>query len=227
MPEIQAQIDSLRLAFSADINHPFDLKPTFPYGSPSETYHPSPPLDSHYNPRLNYCAGGLQNRVGYTANPMTPISGSVEDSKSNNSAIHQLGIIPSHSSSCLSIDVPLVDENSWDPTRIINQWNMAFSIGPSSINTSSPLMGMHNNSTQGIQNSLGGQYPVQYGQPAKIPSVAPTQSISHPQFSGQQIVFTARDWQQSVASVFDPTGLKRQWNYAIDLETEHNPKRQR
>lgn len=120
MPEIQAQIDSLRLAFSADINRPFDLKSTFPYGSPSEPYHPSPPLDSHYAPQLNNVSGGVPNRVGYTAYPITPpVSTSTEDSKSDSSQLQSLGMIPSQTIQGHSIDVPLVDENSWDPTRII------------------------------------------------------------------------------------------------------------
>lgn len=119
MPEIQAQIDSLRLAFSADIRRPFDLKPTFPYGSPSEPYHPSPPLDTHYAPQLNNVSG-VTNRVGYTTYPITPpISTGTEDTKSDSSQLQSLGMIPSHTIPGHSIDVPLVDESSWDPTRII------------------------------------------------------------------------------------------------------------
>ncbi|KAK1141924.1 hypothetical protein N8T08_008335 [Aspergillus melleus] len=203
MPEIQAQIDSLRLAFSADIHRPFDLKSTFPYGSPSEPYHPSPPLDAHYPPQLNNVSGGVSNR-------------------SDSSQLQSLGMIPSHTIPGHSMDVPLVDENSWDPTRIINQWDMAFSMGSSSVNTNSPPM-----PSQRVPSTLAGQYPVQYGQPAKIPSIPQAQALSQPHFSGQPIVFTARDWQQSVASVFDPNGLKRRWNYSVDLGSEHSSKRQR
>lgn len=44
MPEMQRQIDSMREAFSADLRKPFELKPSFPYGSPSPTTsHASPP----------------------------------------------------------------------------------------------------------------------------------------------------------------------------------------
>ncbi|KIW04048.1 hypothetical protein, variant [Verruconis gallopava] len=35
LPEVQAQVNSLREAFSADTSKPFDLKPSFPFGSPS------------------------------------------------------------------------------------------------------------------------------------------------------------------------------------------------
>lgn len=119
MPELQAQIDSLRFAFSADVNRPFDLKPTFPYGSPSEPYHPSPPIDSHYASQISQVPG-VQSRVGYAAYPVTPpISAGTEDSKSDSSQLQPLGLIPSQSISTHGMNAPLVDENSWDPTRII------------------------------------------------------------------------------------------------------------
>jgi hypothetical protein len=85
-----------------------------------------------------------------------------------------------------------------------------------------------NHPIQGVQASLGGQYPpVQYGPPTKVTPATPPQAISQPQFSGQQVVFTARDWQHSVASVYDPNGLKRRWNYSVDMGTEHTQKRAR
>ncbi|KAJ9615056.1 hypothetical protein H2200_001130 [Cladophialophora chaetospira] len=42
MPETEAQINALRAAFSADVNKPFDLKESFPHGTPSEHSRPSP-----------------------------------------------------------------------------------------------------------------------------------------------------------------------------------------
>lgn len=83
-----------------------------------------------------------------------------------------------------------------------------------------------NNPTHGVQTPVTNQYPIQYGTPAKTTPVAPSHPMSQSHLGGQ-IVFTARDWQQSVASVYDPNGLKRRWNYSIDLEAEHHPKRQR
>jgi hypothetical protein len=54
MPEMQTQIDALREAFSADTSRPFELKRSFPFGSPSSlqasyALQPSPPLDSVLN----------------------------------------------------------------------------------------------------------------------------------------------------------------------------------
>ncbi len=42
MPETEAQINSLRAAFSADVTKPFELKESFPLGSPSDQSRPSP-----------------------------------------------------------------------------------------------------------------------------------------------------------------------------------------
>lgn len=121
MPEIQAQIDSLRLAFSADTNRPFELKPSFPYGSPSEPYQPSPPMDAQYHPHLGHLSNNVQSRVGFNAHPITPpISVGTEDSKSDTSSqLQSLGMIPHPPPTTHPLDAPLVDENSWDPTRII------------------------------------------------------------------------------------------------------------
>lgn len=120
MPEIQAQIDSLRLAFSADINRPFELKPSFPYGSPSDSYQPSPPMDSQYQPQYHSVPAPTRNRLGYGAHPITPpISAGTEDSKPDSPHLQSLGMIADSQTSNPPLGVPLVDENSWDPTRII------------------------------------------------------------------------------------------------------------
>lgn len=55
------------------------------------------------------------------------------------------------------------------------------------------------------------------------PSDNPMQTMSQQAYPTQPIM-TARDWQQSVASVYDPHGLKRRWNYSVDL---NNAKRAR
>lgn len=221
MPEIQAQIDSLRLAFSANINRPFELKPTFPYGSPSEPYQPSPTLETHYHPQPSQISN-LQERAGFHPYPITPpISADTENSKAGTPQLQPANILATHP---VHTEAPLVDENNWDPTRIINQWDMAFSFSPA-VNTNSPPMPMPGTS-QGVQPTLVDQYALQYQQPAKIAATQP-QSVPQPQINGQQVVFTARDWQQSVASVYDPHGLKRRWNYSVDLGMDNNAKRQR
>ncbi|EKV04961.1 hypothetical protein PDIP_85540 [Penicillium digitatum Pd1] len=223
MPEIQAQIDSLRLAFSADMHRPFELKPSFPYGSPSEPYHPSPPMDAHYHPHLNQ----LHSRVRYNPLPVTPpISNGAEDSKSDTSSqIQSLGMVAHQPSTTHPLDAPSVDETHWDPTRIITQWDMAFSVNPATVSANSPPMPI-DNSVPSLQNVMNPQYPM-YETPNKVPSTTSTQSLSPPQFQAPPVVFSARDWQQSVASVYDPQGLKRRWNYPVDVNPDNMSKRQR
>lgn len=120
MPEMQAQIDALRLAFSADVSRPFELKPTFPYGSPSEPHQSTPPLDTQYQPRFPQVPGAAQSQLGYSMHPITPpLSTGAEDSKPDPSQLQAFGMVPAQPISSQPMDVPLVDENSWDPTRII------------------------------------------------------------------------------------------------------------
>lgn len=75
-----------------------------------------------------------------------------------------------------------------------------------------------------MSNMVNSQYQVPYD--SKV-NVSQSQSVSPPQFQAPPVVFTARDWQQSVASVYDPQGLKRRWNYSVDLGAENMVKRQR
>lgn len=67
------------------------------------------------------------------------------------------------------------------------------------------------------------QYPMQYTPPSnKVVSMDhPMQAIPQASYDSQPIM-TARDWQQSVASVYDPHGIKRRWNYSVDLANQNN-----
>jgi hypothetical protein len=241
LPELQAQIDSLRIAFSANINRPFELKSSFPYGSPSESYSSSPPPnDTQYNHhRFTQIPTSTQSQIAYTTHPITPPSLSNEDSKSESP--QTLGVMPPNPPVSHPLGVPLVDENSWDPTRIIkyegtvlgthhpfanvfnSQWDMAFSAAPSSSSANSPPVAF-NNATQGIIHPS--QYPLQYASTGKMASIDVTQPMAQPTFSPQPTFITAREWQQSVASVYDPHGFKRRWNYSVDMGGDTS-KRQR
>jgi hypothetical protein len=225
LPELQAQIDSLRIAFSANINRPFELKPSFPYGSPSESYSSSsPPNDTQYSHhRFTQIPTSTQSQIAYTTHPITPPSLSNEDSKSESPHLQTLGVMPPNPPVSHPLGVPLVDENSWDPTRIINQWDMAFSAAPPSSSANSPPVAF-NNATQGILNPS--QYPLQYASTGKMASIDVTQPMAQPTFSPQPTFITAREWQQSVASVYDPHGFKRRWNYSVDMAGDTS-KRQR
>lgn len=76
MPEMQTQIDALREAFSADTSRPFELRSTFPYGSPGGTLGPSPPVDVKYQSLSRQTS----HEMPYHAQPMTPpVSAGLED----------------------------------------------------------------------------------------------------------------------------------------------------
>jgi len=75
MPEMQTQIDALREAFSADTSRPFELKASFPFGSPSSSgLQPSPPLDHAHPPPMlvPHEAHGQVQQTPYHAQPITP-----------------------------------------------------------------------------------------------------------------------------------------------------------
>ena len=52
MSETEAQINGLRQAFSADTSKPFELKSSFPLGTPSEGFQPSPPSATQSQPQI-------------------------------------------------------------------------------------------------------------------------------------------------------------------------------
>ena len=114
LPEIEPQIESLRQAFSADTSRPFELRASFPYGSPSEQYNSSPPpaIESQYN----QYGQPSPHRIGYHSHSATPPTGA-DDSKSDTSQPTTMSMLQSHMANP-QLGVPLVDQESWDPTRI-------------------------------------------------------------------------------------------------------------
>lgn len=122
LPEMQSHIDSLRVAFSADISKPFELKPTFPYGSPSESYQPSPPLEMQYHlaPYNRHPSQEHQSHLAYATQPITPPISAGHGDPRNSPDISSLGLMPtSHTQAPPTMNnPPMVDGGSWNPTRI-------------------------------------------------------------------------------------------------------------
>jgi len=251
MPETEAQINGLRTAFSADINKPFELKPSFPYESPSpDQYRISPPveLQSNQTSHLNQphqlsdtvYANPQQRHFSSDSYITPPVS--ANDSKPESPQfgyIHERATYDQVSPTTYSQPGDLLDSIQWNPTPIINQFNTAFSIPPAAL---APLPPPTSYPLHSPTSDFGGQpyatssfspsytsapYPQQYMQQVPTPTSTVStqqaqslQQMSHPQQQAQTnymaptpIYVSARDWQQSVASVFDPGGLKRQWNY--------------
>lgn len=133
MPEMQQQIDSLREAFSADIRKPFELKGSFPYGSPGAPAQPSPPQVSQYQqPQMvrtpmdliNLNAHNAQHsQVNYSSHPITPpVSAGALDSKNDSPALQSMVMMSGGqrvNQQPMSSSVPLVDPvQQWNPSRI-------------------------------------------------------------------------------------------------------------
>lgn len=121
MPEMQAQIDALRIAFSADTNRPFELKPSFPYGSPSEPYQ-SPPMEAQQPYHTGYSQES--STLGYVPHSITPPISSHTGAlshKSNSPDTKSMGLTPGgHSQIPTTMgSMPMVEGINWDPSRII------------------------------------------------------------------------------------------------------------
>lgn len=127
------------------------------------------------------------------------------------------------------LGVPLVDENNWDPTRIFHQWNMAFPVDTQSIPSNSPQMPYSAHGQGMTGDGMPVQYSIQYTPPGGKMMSMDMQAMPQPAtYEPQPVqpVMTARDWQQSVASVYDPHGIKRRYNNSVDM-SGYNPKRSR
>jgi hypothetical protein len=259
MREVEDQINALRVAFSADTNRPFELKASFPYGSPSEPYRRSPPLDSQYhplqippNPQYDH-----QRQLTHPLQTITPpISAGASDSRTESPQYPATFGQPSGQtapSMMIHDPVPMAENVQWNPTPIIDQWNTAFAISPSAMappssHSQSPSsnMPMLPQTPQNISPSQTSQsYAPMYSTAATQPVL---QQQTHNYYSHQPppqhypspisqqptnyaastpVFVTPKDWQQSVASVFDPGRLKRRWDYSPHEDTDgHMQKRQ-
>jgi hypothetical protein len=128
MPELEKQINALREAFSADIQKPFVLKPTFPYGSPHLSSHSSPPRASEpYRPVIHRSGSIDQHpdthgaqQVSYIGHPITPlISAGPVDSKSDSPAVQSLVMMSQGTQAPgMPQSMPLTDQPGWNPSRI-------------------------------------------------------------------------------------------------------------
>lgn len=224
MPDMQQQIDALREAFSADTRRPFVLKPSFPYGSPGAPVHRSPPRGNvHLQPssqaaidqhNLEHPNAHQQPQVSYPSHPISPpISAGGVDTKSDSPAVQSLVMMATGqraNQQPMNNAVPMVENSSWNPSRIFDQWNTTFGTPPSS-SSSAPTQTPLKLAVPGAQD-----VPT-LPELQTLPNVSvPPNSQAQPpaQYSGAPIpsFVSPSMWQESVASVYEG-GLKRQWDY--------------
>ena len=125
MPEVHAQIDGLRVAFSADTSRPFELKPSFPFGSPNTQPHEDPLTDGAYHsrPATHGVSLDLSGQVNYNIDhhPISPpVSTTDEVPKTDSPVVQSLAMMAPHGQPQQPSTVPCQDayHGQWNPTKI-------------------------------------------------------------------------------------------------------------
>jgi len=234
MPEMHQQVNNLRLAFSADITKPFELKPSFPFGSPQVVAQTSPTSNSgSYRSRLPSQHSPLDHpgQINYHTHPITPpISTSEHDTKADSPVAQSLVMMASGQRAPQpSTGMQMQEPVQWTPQPILDQWNTAFGTPPPSATTQSspplkpPPTGNNYELRTPIQES---------GQPNfQIPNVSPhsngiqdTQQL--PTTSGYAVPNPAyvspAMWQEVVANSYT-NGAKRRWDSGHNAMVDHSP----
>ena len=153
--DLQTQILSLRQAFSADVNKPFELKASFPYGSPGPhlVHTPSPAEVPYERPRIT--SHPSQDQTTFHSTPITPpISAGHDDPKDGSMAATSLTMLAAGRSASMPGSQMGEEGNAWNPSRLFeyagksltddsivgiknanvprSQWNTAFGTPPPS-----------------------------------------------------------------------------------------------
>lgn len=138
MPDMQQQIDALREAFSADTRKPFDLKPSFPYGSPTSSNQSSPPTLQYQQPTLSPTSSvdhlphqslnqhASQHHVTYTSPPeQSPVSAGGMAKVENAGAVQGLVMMAGGRMTeqqgmqqGMQTAMTMADPSAWNPARI-------------------------------------------------------------------------------------------------------------
>ena len=238
-PEMEAQINALRVAFSANIKKPFELKASFPYGSPSDPYGSSPPTESP--PQQIAMSTGHGQRIPQPPSSYMTPPVSAQGTESKPESPHYTQYMPSDNSYA-QMGPPqyqqpsfMQEQSQWNPTPIIMQFNAAFAIPQSQLQpprSHSFSQGQMPQMQQQPQmqapappiDPYSQQYLQQLHQATSMTSVppapaqAPQQQPQQLNYGADEAVFvTPRDWQQSVASVFNP-GMKRRFDMAPHID---------
>ena len=134
-PELQEQILSLRQAFSADPTKPFELKPSFPYGSPMNQLVTTPPGDMSFE-RSMTSHSTHEQMSHFHSQPMTPpiSTGHPEDIKDGSMAATSLTMMAAGRSISLPGSQMGDDSTAWNP-RPIFEYASKPSVGDSAEET--------------------------------------------------------------------------------------------
>lgn len=114
MPEIQKQVDSLREAFSADINQPFELRANFPYGTPKRASEGDTPTDTSFVQDVMSTANQV-SRTAYAASMAPPVQKCL---MSHNNTAHAMVMMNNTAPNELENMQMSQQASQWNPTRI-------------------------------------------------------------------------------------------------------------
>lgn len=123
MPEMHQQVNNLRVAFSADTTKPFELKPSFPFGSPHVAAQTSPASNpGSYRPRLPSQHSPLDHpgQINYHTHPITPpMSATENDTKADSPVAQSLVMMASGQRAPQpSAGMQMQEPVQWNPQRI-------------------------------------------------------------------------------------------------------------
>ncbi|KAF2013414.1 hypothetical protein BU24DRAFT_349768 [Aaosphaeria arxii CBS 175.79] len=222
MPEMHQQVDNLRQAFSADVTKPFELKPTFPFGSPQVATQSSPLSNAgSYRSRLPSQQSPLEQpgQVNYHAHPITPpISASDHDPKTDSPVAQSLVMMAAGQRAPQNqASMQMQEPAQWNPQRLLDQWNVAFGTPPPSTTSQSspplraPPTGNYDVRTPQEASQANYQLPNASPQSSSLQGTQgqlPSSGYATPSVN----YVTPTMWQEVVASSFSDN-LKRRWDH--------------
>lgn len=123
MPEMHAQVNALREAFSTDISKPFELKPSFPFPSPAITSHRGPSSNNGaYRHRTSGQDPSIEqpDQVDYNTRPVTSMSAGDSELKIGSPIVHSSVTLATgqRQPQASTFVQPQKQAHQWDPTRI-------------------------------------------------------------------------------------------------------------
>ncbi|KAF2707536.1 hypothetical protein K504DRAFT_383460 [Pleomassaria siparia CBS 279.74] len=232
MPEMHQQVNTLRQAFSADVTKPFELKPSFPFGSPQVLAQSSPiSNEGSYRSRHPSQQSPLEHpgQVHYHTHPITPpISASDHDLKADSPVAQSLVMMASGQRTVQpSSGMPMQESVQWNPQRIFDQWNVAFGTPPPSSSSNSPPLRPLPSGSYDIRTPQEASQQPNY----QLPNVSPqsnnhatsqSQLPSSSSYTTPNVPYvTPTMWQEVVASSF-PDTLKRRWDNGNAPMVDHS-----
>lgn len=125
--DLQAQILSLRQAFSVDLNEPFELKANLPTGLGFESFSPSPGPETYDRGINSHTHNHLQH---FHTHPMTPpiSAGNIDDIRDNSLAATSLTMLADGGSTPIPGGDMGDHSGSWNPTRLFEYVSRSFTL---------------------------------------------------------------------------------------------------